>query len=186
VAAILRTFEAPIVDASGEYQARVVGRHGPDHMWEGWLEFLPLSSSGDVLVSSVETTQPDREKLEYWAAGLTQVYVDGALARAHRPTVVRTQTVELPASDEPAPRIVSTPPRELPTLPDAVLDPFHVGARSLDILKQELTAFDRARLVNIINAYDLNPGGEDLTPLSNRQLITFIVTAVDVQMKVRR
>jgi hypothetical protein len=30
----------------------------------------------------VETTQPDRAALEYWASGIEPIYLDGALARA--------------------------------------------------------------------------------------------------------
>ena len=41
--------------------------------------------------------------------------------------------------------------------PEPVLDPFEIGARNLDVLRQELTALNRPRLLNIIDAYDLNP-----------------------------
>ena len=47
-------------------------------MWEGWLEFVPIDGGlGDVLVSSVESRQPEREHLAYWATGLTPVYSGG-------------------------------------------------------------------------------------------------------------
>ena len=186
MAEVLRTFELPVSDATGEYQARAVGRAASDNMWEGWCEFVPVTSGApDVLVSSVETTQPNREQLLYWASGLTQVYAEGALARAQHPVTIRTRVVDRPFSDAPAPRIVTSPTRDLPRTPEPVLDPFHIGARSLDVLAQELTALDRPRLLNIIDAYDLNPAGTDITSLSDAQLMTFIVTAVDVQLKVR-
>jgi hypothetical protein len=66
--------------------------------------------------------------------------------------------------------------------PEPVLDPFEVGRRNLDILRQELHALDRPRLLNIITAFDLNPASKDVTPLSDEQLVTFIVVAVDAQM----
>jgi hypothetical protein len=53
------------------------------------------------------------------------------------------------------------------------------------VLRQELRALNRPRLLNIITAFDLNPGGEDLHWMSDRQLVQFIVTAVDAQMMQR-
>jgi hypothetical protein len=53
------------------------------HVWYGWLAFLAL---GDVpeLETDRETTQPNRNALAYWAAGLEPVYLDGAFERASR------------------------------------------------------------------------------------------------------
>jgi hypothetical protein len=63
-----------------------------------------------------------------------------------------------------------------------VLDPFEVGSRSLDILTQELRALGRARLLNIIAAYDLNSGGPDPQQFTDAQLITLIVVAVEARL----
>jgi hypothetical protein len=179
---VLRSFEEPIRDDSGEYHARVIGRLANDHMWEGWLEFVPLDGgSTDVLViSPVESRQPEREHLAYWASGLTVVYAEGALQRARRPIIVRTRVAEGPASDAPAPRNISEMPRYAG--PEPVLDPFEVGSRSLDILAQELRALGRARLLNIIAAYNLNSGGTDLRQFTDAQLITRIVLAVEARL----
>jgi hypothetical protein len=68
---------------------------------------------------------------------------------------------------------VGTPP---------ILDPFEVGSHSLDILAQELGALGRARLVNTIVTYELNPGGKDLRQLTDAQLITLIVDAVEAEL----
>jgi hypothetical protein len=43
-------------------------------MWEGWIEFVPSDGGGDVLVTPVESRQPERQHLVYWATGLSQVY----------------------------------------------------------------------------------------------------------------
>ena len=51
-------------------------------VWEGWLEFAPLGGRGIVRRSQVETTQPNREALAYWASGIEPVYLEGALERA--------------------------------------------------------------------------------------------------------
>jgi hypothetical protein len=51
-------------------------------LWEGWVEFEPLDASGPTISSARETTQPNRTDLEYWAQGLSRVYLQGSLARA--------------------------------------------------------------------------------------------------------
>jgi hypothetical protein len=178
MAEVLASFDDPVTDSSGSYHARAVGRLAGDGMWEGWLEFSP--AHGDTLVTAVESRQPERNHLAYWATGLTPVYLEGALARARNPTVVRVRVAEHAQSDAPAPRLV-TVPAGTPT-PTAVLDPFEVGRRNLDILNQELRALDRPRLLNIIAAYQLNPGSEDLSWMSDAQLVRFIVVAVEAQM----
>ncbi len=82
MAELLRSFDEPIHDRSGDYRARVVARLGADAMWEGWLEFTPLAG-GDTIASPIESRQPEREHLAYWASGLSVVYAEGALGRAH-------------------------------------------------------------------------------------------------------
>lgn len=89
-----------------------------------------------------------------------------------------SRVLDIPASHAPAPGIVKLPPQAM--APEPVLDPFEVGSRSLDVLAQELGALGRARLLNIIAAYDMNPNGQDLQQLTNGQLIRFIVVAVEI------
>lgn len=185
MAEVLRSFDEPIRDDSGEYRARVVGRLASDGMWEGWLEFIPLDSrrGEEAVVSAVESRQPEREHLAYWASGLTVVYAEGALHRARRPITVRTRILEIPVSEAPAPHAINLPPRVVG--PEPVLDPFEVGSKSLDVLAQELRAIGRARLLNIIAAYHLNPGNADVQQLSDMQLISFIVAAVEAALTQR-
>jgi len=184
MAEVLVTYRQPIDDDSGPYYARAIGRRAADRMWEGWLEFIPVNGHGEVLVSSVESRQPEHGHLVYWATGLTPVYLEGALQRARHPTTVRVRAVEAPLSEAPSPRHV-TVTTSMPPGPEPVLNPFDVGARNLDILRQELTALNRPRLLNIIAAYDLNPAGEDIGWLSDAQLVHFIVVAVDAQLPQR-
>jgi len=175
-----RTFLAPLVmlqeraEASRRSllldQQRTAVRDGPDR-------------GGEVGVTGTESTQPEREHLVYWATGLTPVYLEGALERALRPATVRLQIVDEPASTAPAERVV---PRAMAPRPEAVLDPFEIGRRSLDVLRQELSALNRPRLMNIIAAFDLNPAGSGIDWMTDAQLVTFIVTAVDAQLLQRQ
>jgi len=181
MAEVLMSFDTPVRDELGTYHARVVGRHAEDRMWEGWLEFVPIDGDTQVLVGPVESRQPERHDLVYWSTGLTPVFLEGALQRARTPVTVRVRSVEVPISEAPAQKTISAT-RVMPPGPEPVLDPFDIGTRNLDLLKQELGALNRPRLLNIIAAYDLNPGGENLTWMSDRQLVQFIVTAVDAQL----
>jgi hypothetical protein len=181
MAQVLVTYDTPVADESGSYRVRAVGRHAEDGMWEGWLEFVPLGGTAEAIVGPVESRQPEPEHLTYWATGLTPVFLEGALWRAKRPLTVRTRVVEEPLSQAPAPRVVTPVVRSM--RPDAVLDPFDVASHSsLYVLAQELRALNRPRLLNIIAAYDLNPGGEDVSWMSDAQLARFIVVAVETQV----
>jgi hypothetical protein len=63
----------------------VWGAIADDSLWEGWLEFLPAGTDQrDAIRTGRETEQPKRTDLMYWAQGLTQVYLEGALQRARR------------------------------------------------------------------------------------------------------
>jgi hypothetical protein len=185
MAELLVAYENPVADTSGTYRARAVGRQGDDGMWEGWLEFEPVGSERKVIVTSIESRQPEKVHLIYWATGLQPTYLEGALGRARNPTVVRVRVADQghPASDAPAPRIVKVPAD--PSAPSAVLDPLEIGRKNIGILDQELRALDRPRLVNIIAAYQLNPGREDLSWMSDAQLVRFIVVAVETQLTQR-
>ena len=81
---ILVKFDEPVMNPRGEmFFAEAVGRQRQeDGLWEGWLEFEALAPSGGSISSLRETTQPNRRDLEYWAQGLSMVYLQGALARA--------------------------------------------------------------------------------------------------------
>ncbi len=68
MAEVLRSFDEAIRHSSGVYHPRVVGRYAPDKMWEGWLEFVPVDG-GKVIVSAVESRQPERSHLEYLGPG---------------------------------------------------------------------------------------------------------------------
>ena len=53
----------------------------PDGLWQGWLEFLP-TDGGTALRRGAKRRNRTGRDTEYWATGLTQVYLEGALQRA--------------------------------------------------------------------------------------------------------
>lgn len=63
------------------YHARACGRSAEDGLWEGWIEFERLDGR-TVVRSPKETVQPNRLDIDYWASGLTPVFLEGALERA--------------------------------------------------------------------------------------------------------
>jgi hypothetical protein len=71
-----------IIQGNTTYAVSICGEQRGDGTWEGWLEFHPVASSLPVLRTDQETSQPNRDALEYWAGGLEPVYLEGALARA--------------------------------------------------------------------------------------------------------
>jgi hypothetical protein len=83
MAKILVKFDEPIAARSGKtYFAQAVGQPIDGRLWEGWLEFLGVEDALDSFATDRETTQPNRKDTEYWAQGLTRVYLEGALDRA--------------------------------------------------------------------------------------------------------
>jgi len=176
MAEVLASYATPVSDHLGSYFARAVGRQADDNMWEGWIEFVPVDGGSHVLVSGIESRQPEHQHLVYWATGLTNIYLEGALSRARKPLTVRVPVIDEPISDRPASRRVVLE-RVVPK-PEPVLDPFEIGERNLDILRQELTALNRPRLLNIISAYDL-AGNVDVSRMSDAELIGLIVAAVE-------
>jgi hypothetical protein len=177
MAEVLRSFEEAVHHGSGRYYPRVVGRYAEDKMWEGWLEFVP-EDGGKVIVSAVESRQPERAHLEYWAQGLTPVYAEGSLDRALHPITIRTRVVETPVSEAPARRVVAVPYAG----PRPILDPFEVGERSLTILAQELGAIGRGRLLHIIAAYHMASPAVDTTAMTDDELIGLIVSRVETRL----
>ena len=159
------------------YVAQACGRERTDGMWEAWLEFLPLNGSEPVLTGR-ETTQPNRDDLAYWATGLTDPYLDGALLRALTERELSSPVPQwFPVSDGPeaqAPAAVFGEPAR------AVLDPFRVYAQGDEILRGQLRALSATQLRNIVAAYNLSElGPGEFDRLSKAELVTFIVAAVE-------
>jgi len=174
VAEVFVEFAEPVVSKAGRaYIARACGSETDHDMWQGWVEFLPVDG-GTPIRSGRETTQPNRLDTEYWATGLTPVYLEGALDRAlHPPTRV-------PAGPEPEP-VFSTPAPDVREQPahESVLNPFSVYRKGEAILRSQLLALSGWHLVNIITAYALSNQREaDLAATPAPILVELIVSAV--------
>jgi hypothetical protein len=168
---------APLTLADGPvYIAQACGRERDDRIWEGWLEFVPGDGS-TVLRSQRETTQPNRVALEYWASGLTPIYLKGALERTLTPPLTVVEPPVIPAVyDEPAPaQVPVTGPRDA----EPVLDPFSVYAKGEDMLRRQLGALSRRHLVAIVVGYELaDLSRVDLESLTTPGLIDLIADGV--------
>lgn len=86
MAELLVEFDTHIRGSDGcSWHPRVWGQIAEDSLWEGWIEFLPAGTNDrEAIRTGRETEQPKRLDLRYWANGLTQVYLEGALERAIR------------------------------------------------------------------------------------------------------
>jgi hypothetical protein len=155
------------------YSARACGGQTDRGMWQGWIEFVPVGG-GSAIRSGRETTQPNRQDTEYWATGLTPVYLEGALDRALNPlTIVPHGLDPEPSFDEPAPAIHEQPAHE------SVLNPFSVYRKGEALLRAQLSALSGWHLVNIITAYGLSQQREaDLAVTPASVLVELIVAAV--------
>jgi hypothetical protein len=177
---VLLEYEPIVSETDGsQWKPRACGRRGDGHMWEGWIEFVPLNRASTPVRSKRESTQPSRESLVYWATGLTPVYLKGALERARFEPVPQPPLRRVaPLFDGPAPE---QEPAQPPLVPDphAILDPFDVYAQGEDILIRQLDALDTARLRDIVRAYELLTV-EDAEIATRLDLATAIITAARV------
>ena len=64
-----------------KYEAAVFGVERSDGTWEGWIQFREVDANRNLRTGQ-ETSQPNRRALEYWASGVEDVYLEGALRRA--------------------------------------------------------------------------------------------------------
>ena len=77
---LIHTFAAPMTDETGRsWRAQVFGNPA-GNVWFGWIVFT--DDGGASLWTGVETSQPDRDALRYWATGIEPIYLEGAFARA--------------------------------------------------------------------------------------------------------
>ena len=100
--------------------------------------------------------------------------MQGAFARAVR---AATDAIVDRALARQLPQVVRTTP--LADLPD----PFLLFDDGRDTMRARLSALPRPMLLDIITEFGLNPAGKSLSWLGDHQLVTFIVTAVEAQIR---
>jgi hypothetical protein len=158
---VLLTYSTTLATPGGRtYRPRACGRERPDGTWEGWLEFLPDDAT-PILRSERETSQPNLVDLEYWATGVTPVYLEGALERTLTPA---PRHANLGAAGPP----VSAP----------VLDPFVAFEKGELHLWTQLRGRSPRYLHQIIRTYRLASDGDSVDAMSTEQLTAFIIAAV--------
>jgi hypothetical protein len=176
VAETLLQFPRPVAAPDGTlYEARACGSAMAANMWQGWIEFVPLDG-GAPIRSPRETTQPNRTDAEYWATGLTDVYLEGSLRRALEPPVnVPTPT---PPSVFARPAS-STVPTSADVAPTSILNPFSVYEKGEALLRKQLSALSAWHLVNIAREYELTDlPVETLNAMPGAELVDLIVAGV--------
>jgi hypothetical protein len=181
VSITLLQFETPLTDGADIYVARACGRALENGQYEGWIEFEP-PGGGATLRTARETTQPNLSDLEYWATGLSAVYLDGALRRAKAPLLLTQPAAPAPPTfEEPAPPFVRHAEVEAP-LARPVLDPFVVYAQGEPVLRSQLDALSLAHLEVLARAY-----APDALPNAPRvELVEAIVAAARAQSRASR
>jgi hypothetical protein len=172
---VLVEYDTILESAEGRWAPRACTRIADDGLWEGWIEFVPIGGGArGPIRSGRETEQPNRDGVLYWASGLTQVYLEGALARARAKPVTLVERQAVPRFDGPRESIrrirVSEPRR-------SVLDPFQVYQQGEDVLVSQLGALDAARLRDIALAYGFASSAE-AQGANAAELTRIIVTGV--------
>jgi hypothetical protein len=184
MAEIVVKFDEPIAAPSGKtYFAQAVGKEVEGGLWHGWLEFQAVNDGLDALASGRETTQPNRKNLEYWAQGLTKIYLEGALVRAislAEPPIESAPMEEEPSLFAgPASRSADASSARRTATPRPILDPFAVYTQGEDILRRALHALSRDHVESIVLAYRIgisnSPG---INAASRADLIDAIVAEV--------
>ena len=75
----LTDLPTPLTADGRQWKVRIEGMPRTDGTWAGRIVF---ADGATTRVTERETSQPNREALEYWASGLEAVYLEGALGRA--------------------------------------------------------------------------------------------------------
>jgi hypothetical protein len=183
---VLLKFEDAVTAEGTRWRAIAFGVETPIGQWEGWLEFTPVGGEIPIIATGRETTQPNRTDLDYWATGLSSVYLEGALQRA----IARNSASETPDDARAAPRKAPPAARRAPAANSklaagmrrhAVLDPFAVYAQGEDVLRKELHALSPDHLETIVDAYDLEGAhsfaGEGSDRTSDRLIACILAAA---------
>jgi hypothetical protein len=172
---VLVIYDTPISGADGQsWTAQACGRLADDGLWEGWIEFLPRQADASPVRTGRETEQPNRDDLLYWAQGLTQAYLEGAVERALAPSHPIAPMREVPAQSVFGSPAATVERSLVDRAPHALLNPFEVYLQGEDILVKELGALDTPRLRDIAVAYGFGEM-DRLAAMGHGELTSLIV-----------
>jgi hypothetical protein len=91
----------PINVAGQWYRPRAYGSAQADGRWDGWVVFFDSNYASAIAPPTPETTQSTLVALERWAARITPIYLEGAIARAlnaqQNPVLAELATAEYEA-----------------------------------------------------------------------------------------
>lgn len=125
---LIHQFHEPLlVDENREFAVRVFGDDTTEG-WEAWIEFHPLGE-GEPRRTDVETIEPDRTALSFWATNLATSYLEDAWDRA------------LPITRETDPSGV-VPDLEDPAEPHAPVEASHTDVVVVDVVPRSSTRID--------------------------------------------
>ena len=77
--ATVARLDTPFKQNGRKYEVRIEGEQRKDGTWAGRVVFVDGNSTR---ATSQETSQPNRQALEYWGTGLEPIYLEGALKRS--------------------------------------------------------------------------------------------------------
>lgn len=80
VGELIHAFSTTVTDELGRSWTAAAHGRPAGNVWFGWIVFT--DGHGSTVKTDVETSQPNRDALGYWATGVEPIYLDGALARA--------------------------------------------------------------------------------------------------------
>ena len=185
MAETLLVFQFPVLAPDRTaYEARACGSEMDTSGWQGWLEFVPIDG-GSPVRSGRETTQPNRTDTEYWATGLTTVFLEGALVRAlSRAPLVPVALPQPSVFSGPAPSLTK---RAAEVSPASVLNPFSIIEKGEGLLRSQLGALSAWHLVNIALEYELTEEPvERLNRISADSLVEIIVQGTRAELTRQR
>jgi hypothetical protein len=169
MAETLFEYHRPVLAPDGSvYEARACGSPMPGRLWQGWIEFVP-AGGGDAVRTARETTQPNRVDVDYWASGVSAVYLQGALRRA----LAASAPLAADSHREARTLFVTA------SISAAVVDPYEVFRKGESQLRRQLAVLTARHLVDIAVAYQmtaLNRGLLDCLPAAT--LLEMIVLSV--------
>jgi ATP-dependent Clp protease ATP-binding subunit ClpX len=81
---LVRVYPHVLRSGGARFTARAFADEARPGLWEAWLIFVPAERGRPPIIGDRETTQHSTSDLIRWAAGLSYVYLEGALQRALR------------------------------------------------------------------------------------------------------